>query len=388
VKDALEVAGVRSTGGAVELADHVPAADAPVVARLRAAGAVVLGKTNVPAWSGDIQTFNDLFGTTANPWDPSRTPGGSSGGPAVAVATGMSAFETGTDIGGSIRTPSGWCGVCGHKPTFGVVPQRGYLDHVAGGRTDADINVVGPIARSVRDLAMLLDVVAGPLPAEGRGWSLSLPPSGWAGDVAALRVGTWFGDAAAPVDPAVAEVLEAAASALAAAGAGVTDARPGFAMAEAAAVFSGLITAAVSVSFPDDGGFADAVSGSHRQWLRLDERRAALQAAWESFFDGHDVLLAPVMPVGAFPHDHSGDITTRTVDVAGVATPHVALITWAGIVGVAGLPSTVVPAGRVGGVPVGIQVVGRRFADRTTLAVAALLEELLGGYRPPPIAVG
>jgi amidase len=163
VKDALEVAGVRSTGGAIELTDHIPAADAPAVARLRAAGAVVFGKTNVPRWSGDLQTYNEIFGTTNNPWDPARVPGGSSGGAAAAVAAGLTSFELGTDIGGSVRIPAHCCGVFGLKTTYGIVPQRGYLDRVGGGVSDVDINVLGPLARSAGDLALLLDVVAGPL---------------------------------------------------------------------------------------------------------------------------------------------------------------------------------------------------------------------------------
>lgn len=151
VKDAIETGGLRSTGGAPELADHVPVADAPAVARLSAAGGVLFGKTNAPTWSADFQTHNPLFGTTNNPWDLARTTGGSSGGSAAAVASGFSSFELGTDIGGSVRIPSSFCGVFGHKPSFGVVPQRGYLDHVGGGTIDADINVFGPLARSAED---------------------------------------------------------------------------------------------------------------------------------------------------------------------------------------------------------------------------------------------
>src|SRR5688572_19885678 len=162
VKDAIETAGIRSTGGAVELTDHVPASDAPVVARVKEAGAIVFGKTNLPRWSGDLQSYNEIFGTTNNPWDTSRAPGGSSGGPAAAVAAGLTAFEIGTDIAGSIRIPSHFCGTFGLKPSYGVVSQRGYLDRVGGGTTDADINVFGPMARSAEDLDLLLDVMAGP----------------------------------------------------------------------------------------------------------------------------------------------------------------------------------------------------------------------------------
>src|SRR3954453_128663 len=197
IKDAIETEGIRSTGGAVELTDHVPAADAPAVAKLRAAGAVVFGKTNLPRWSGDLQSYNEIFGTTNNPWDTSRIPGGSSGGPAAAVAAGFTAFELGTDIGGSVRIPSHCCGTFGLKPSYGVVPQRGYLDSVGGGTTDADINVFGPMARSAGDLDLLLSVLAGPVPADDVAWRIELPPS----DVTALRdarIAVWLDDPANP----------------------------------------------------------------------------------------------------------------------------------------------------------------------------------------------
>src|SRR4051812_35648878 len=151
IKDAIETEGIRSTGGAVELRDYVPSADAPAVTRLKRAGAVVFGKTNLPRWSGDMQAYNEMFGTTNNPWALDRTPGGSSGGAAAAVACGFTSFELGTDIGGSVRMPVHFCGVCSLKPSYGVVPQRGYLDHVGGGTTDPDINVFGPITRDPDD---------------------------------------------------------------------------------------------------------------------------------------------------------------------------------------------------------------------------------------------
>ena len=175
IKDAIETAGIRSTGGARELIDHVPTTDAPAVARLKAAGAIVFGKTNLPRWSGDFQTFNDIFGVTNNPWALDRTVGGSSGGAAAAVASGFTSFELGTDIGGSVRIPAHCCGVYSLKPSFGVIPQRGYLDHVGGGTTDADINVFGPITRSAVDLDLLLEVLAGPEPERAPAWRLDLP---------------------------------------------------------------------------------------------------------------------------------------------------------------------------------------------------------------------
>src|SRR4051812_30633917 len=225
IKDAIETEGIRSTGGAVELTDHVPAHDAPAVARLKAAGAIVFGKTNAPRWSGDVETFNEIFGGTNNPWELGHTTGGSSGGAAAAVAAGLTSFELGTDIGGSVRIPSHCCGVFGLKPSFRVGAPRGYLDHVGGGTTDADVNVFGPIARSADDLDVLLGVLAGPAPELATAWRVEPPPC----DVRSLdgfRVGTWLDDPGCPVEREYGSRLRAAADALAGAGAKVDDAHP------------------------------------------------------------------------------------------------------------------------------------------------------------------
>ncbi|HEX4864877.1 MAG TPA: amidase family protein [Acidimicrobiales bacterium] len=382
IKDAIETAGIRSTGGARELSTHVPERDAPAVAKLKAAGAIVFGKTNAPRWSGDMQTFNDLFGTTNNPWDHSRTPGGSSGGAAASVAAGLTSFELGTDIGGSVRVPSNFCGVFGHKPSFGVIPQQGYLDHVGGGRIDADINVFGPIARSAGDLASLLEVLGGPSGEDEKAWRLDLPPARH-NDVRDYRIGTWLDDPAGEVDSEVGETLDAAAEALAKAGAKVSGSRPPIRLPDAVALFNSLITPAISVSTDKQTG--DAISGTHREWLDNHQSRGEMRSVWSEWFREFDILLCPVTPMAAFPHDQSGSIVDRSVIINGHPRPHIATLAWTGLVGVVYLPSTVVPVGFTpGGLPVGIQVVGPYLEDRTPLFVAAELEALLGGYTPPP----
>jgi amidase len=382
VKDAIETEGIRSTGGASELADHVPSTDAPAVARLKAAGAIVFGKTNAPRWSGDIQTYNDLFGTTSNPWDHARTTGGSSGGAAAAVAMGLTSFEIGTDIGGSVRIPSGYCGVCGHKPTFGVIPQRGYLDRVGGGTTDADINVFGPLARGAEDLELLVDILAGPSGEDAKAWRLELPAPRHE-DLSGYRIGTWLDDAHCEVDAEVVAVLAGAADALRGAGATVTDERPPIDLAESSALFASLISAAISVSTTKE--IADAFGGTHRAWLDQDQSRARMRSVWAEWFRDHDLLLCPVMPMPAFPHDHHGTIMDRSVTINGKQRPQIDTLSWTGLVGVVYLPSTVVPAGFTpAGLPVGIQVVGPYLEDRSTLFVAARLAELTGGFVAPP----
>jgi amidase len=382
IKDAIETAGIRSTGGAVELSDHVPSADAPAVARLKAAGAIVFGKTNLPRWSGDLQTYNDLFGTTNNPWATNCTPGGSSGGAAAAVACGFTSFELGTDIGGSVRGPSHFCGVFGLKPSYGIVPQRGYLDHVGGGTTDADINVFGPIARSADDLDVLLTVLAGPEPERASAWRLELPEPRKT-SLADYRIGAWLDDAACPVNREYLALMTRTADRLSDAGAKVEESRPDVTFSEQVDTFMRLIMAAVSPSLPDD--VAESSSGSHRAWLRHDEDRARLRDVWASWFEDHDILLCPVIAAPAFEHDQEGDILTRTLEVDGVRRSHIELVQWAGLIGVVGLPSAVPPIGRtVAGLPVGVQVVAPYLCDRDAVHAAGLVAEVTGGYSVPP----
>jgi amidase len=385
IKDAIETEGIRSTGGAVELTDHVPTADAPAVARLKAAGAVVFGKTNLPRWSGDLQSFNDIFGTTNNPWDRDRTPGGSSGGAAAAVACGFTSFELGTDIGGSVRIPSHFCGVYGLKPSYGVVPQRGYLDHVGGGTIDADINVFGPLARSADDLELLLSVLAGPEPERAPAWRLDLPAPRH-DTLAGCRIGVWFDEPACPLDAAYAQILDSVASALAGAGATVQAAHPPVDYATQVALFGALVGAAVSPSMEREVG--EAVAGNHLTWLDHDRARAALRRTWAAWFyeEGYDFLLCPVTVGPALPHDQSADLFARTVEVNGVVRPAIDWIGWTGLIGVVGLPSAVPPVGRTAsGLPVGVQVVAPFLRDRDALRVAGLIAAAVGGgYEVPP----
>src|SRR6516162_5947504 len=225
IKDTYEIAGLRTTCGFAAWSEHVPDDDAEAVRRLRDAGAVFIGKTNVPSLASDWQTYNPIFGVTRNPWDRERTTGGSSGGAAAAVATGLTAMELGSDIGGSIRVPSNWCGVCGHKPTWGIVPQRGHLPPPPGTLADTDLGVMGPIARSVEDLGLALDVLAGPDGHQTAGWRLELPPARRTAR-RDFRLATWLDDPTYPVDAQVRTCLETAGDALRKDGVGVREARP------------------------------------------------------------------------------------------------------------------------------------------------------------------
>jgi amidase len=392
IKDAIATAGVRSTGGARELRDHVPTVDAPAVATIRSAGAVVYGKTNVPRWSGDYQTTNDLFGTTNNPWDLERTPGGSSGGPAAAVAMGFTGFEIGTDIGGSIRVPSSFCGVYGHKPSFGIIPTHGYLDNPTWHRDVADVNVFGPIARGVDDLELLLDLLAGPSPDDAAAWHLNLPAPR-ATELADFRVAAWLDDEFAPVDRSVLAVMNAAVDALERAGARIDhDRRPDLDPADAARTGLALISAATAISDGDDERSAASSDGrglDHRIWDVLHRRRGMVRQRWAEFFDDIDVLLCPVTVVPPFRHVHSPSGSNWAhATLADHDDRHYSdLIWWSALIGSAYLPVTVPPIGRTSdGLPIGIQVVAPYLNDRTSLAFARCMADVLGGYEPPPPA--
>lgn len=386
VKDALQTAGLRSTGGATELHNNVPDQDAPVVRAVKEAGAIVFGKTNLPRWSGDIQCYNDMFGTTVNPWHAERVPGGSSGGAAAAVAAGLTAFEIGTDIGGSIRFPAAFCGIFGHKPSFGVVPSTGYIDHETGGTTEADVNVIGPLARSADDLELLLELMLrkqGPLVA-----SLNPPPE----DVRSLKVAAWLDDPFCPVDSKVRSVLDNAVSNLEAAGMTVDrSARPDIDPGEASAIGLWLVTSAILQSMPaqtleDMGDTSAAPQTTHREWLDNHARREEIRSKWADFFSNYDAIIMPISPVPPFPHDQAGNFGTRTLTSDGEERPYADLVRWTILTGMAYLPSTTPPIGfDCDGLPVSFQVVGPYGGDYTTIRLAQMIAEYNGGYQRPPV---
>jgi amidase len=385
IKDAIEVGGIRSTGGAVELQGHVPVGDAPAVASLRAAGAVIVGKTNVPRWcNAETETHNELFGTTNNPWDVSRSVGGSSGGSAAAVAAGLSSCDLGTDIGGSVRIPSHYCGTYALKPSFGVVPQLGYLSHVGAGRVGADMNVFGPITRSADDLELLLGVLSRPAPEEALAWQVALPAPRRA-RLADYRIGTWFDEPAMQVAATYREALEGAADALRAAGARVATSRPDVGFREQLDLWMELAGAAASPSLPAD--IQKAASGLHLRWIRNHERREELRDRWRAWFEDHDALLCPVVLSSAPPHDLTGDPFARTIDVDGVARNTMTEIPqWTGLVNVIGFPACVAPIGHTpDGLPVGMQIVTGYLRDREAIDLARHLQDVVASFAPPPV---
>jgi amidase len=406
VKDVFETAGIRTTAGAPAFSAHVPKADAIAVARLQAAGAVLMGKTNTPMFAGDGQSYNAIFGTTNNPWDLARSPGGSSGGSAAAIAAGLSALELGSDIGGSIRSPAHSCGVYGLKPTYGIVPLRGHIPPMPGTLAEVDIAVAGPIARSFDDLDLALGVLAGPSEERKIAWRFELPAPRQK-SLREYRVAAWLDDPLFPVDSEVRTRLEAAADSLRRAGVKVDDrARPKIDFAKVDIVYNRLVLPLLAGFLPPeqfaamaklaDSAPADltdvavfearAYTLRHRDWIAVNEAREQLRARWAEFFRDYDVLLCPVMCVAAIEHDHSEPIEKRTLMINGIRRSYwSAILPWARLSGTAYLPATAAPIGRTAsGLPVGVQIVGPYLEDRTTIDFARKMADVVGGYERPP----
>jgi amidase len=405
IKDAYETAGLRSTGGAKRWSGHVPTRHADAVQRLADAGAVIFGKTNLPEFSADMQSYNPLFGTTNNPHDRTRTPGGSSGGAAVAVACGFTAFELGSDIGGSIRSPANWTGVYGHKPSYAVVPMRGHMPGPPGALSYQDLAVSGPLARSASDLELALSVLAGPSGEMAKAYRLSLPQPRRR-KLSEYRIAAWLDDPAFPVDAELVRLFEQSLDALRGAGARIDErARPDLTLSEIHENYLALLTPIMVSDVPQrtlDGiaelGTLPRVDGAedpfvtfsrravqrHVDWLHENERRMRHCARLASFFQRFDVLLCPVNQVAAIPHDHSDSSLTRTITVNGRARPYMDLLSWISLATAAYLPATVAPVGyTANGLPVGVQIVGAQFEDLTTIAFAAQLSQVVGGFQAP-----
>ena len=402
VKESYDVAGTPTTWGAPHLKDNIAAKDALSISRLKDAGVVIFGKTNVPLMLSDFQSYNDVYGTTNNPWDLSRVPGGSSGGTAAALAAGLTGIDTGSDIGGSIRNPAHFCGVFGHKPTWNLLPPRGHA--MPGVLTPSDISVIGPLARCATDLEIAVQAMAGPDEITGRGMQLKLPEL--AKPASALRVAVWRDDAMAVVDASVAERVDAVAEALGRLGARVDyDARP-VESEHTHTVYQCLLQATMSARLPEDRyqsilrqveelpaedtSLAATIQRSQvarfRDWTANNELRTHIRWQWHSFFEGYDIVLAPVMATSAFPHDHR-PFGERTVTVNGNAEPYFNQVFWAGLASVAYLPSTVIPTGPdQAGLPIGVQIIGPEYGDLITIGVAKLLEREGFAFTPPPTA--
>jgi amidase len=407
VKECFNVAGLPTTWG-IPGTQAIPAREnAVVVARLEAAGAIILGKTNLALQLADWQSSNPVYGTTNNPWDVERTPGGSSGGSAAALAAGFVALEFGSDLNGSLRIPAHCCGVYGHRPTFAIVPTRGFSPPgvpVLSANSDVEFAVVGPMARSAGDLGLALGVVAGPDEVQGIGYSLRLPAPRH--DVLKdYRVLVLDEHPLVPTGGDVREALGRFAEDLSRCGCRIARSSALLPdLNQIASTFGQLLMAFFGADMPQaayDGlkahvanlppGFPEAAANemrglvlTHRDWIAADRARFGIAHQWRQVFCEWDIVLCPVLPTPAFLHDHT-DIDARVIDVDGRQVPYKAQPIWSSVAAVGGLPATAMPIGRsAAGLPIGIQAIGPYLEDATSIRFAELAEREFGGFVAPP----
>ncbi|MBM3215705.1 amidase [Candidatus Poribacteria bacterium] len=402
IKDSLEVAGMRTTSGYSPLADHVPEHDATVVARIRQAGAIILGKTNLPPLAGNFQTDNPLFGRSANPWNLEHTPGGSTGGGAAALAAGLSALEIGSDIGGSVRNPAHYCGVYAIKPTDNLVSRAGHIPELPGVLPGIrHMGVMGPIARSVDDLELALTLIAGP---DGRRWEVPPVPliRQETQALPSLRI-AWTDTFGLLPTEETRRAITALAVTLERAGCHIERREPaGFDFESCWLAWGELFEAEVGSTMSDEDedarldligarldsddplarGIARGAHATMRAFASALNRRDVLIGSLEALLGEFDALICPVTATPAIAHQPTGDpirVDDRGVPywLAGLAhcTP----------LNLTGHPAVVLPLTRSSsGLPIGVQVVGRRWGDMSLLAVCRAVDSLIGRVGPPP----
>lgn len=399
VKDGYDVEHMPATAGFPPFAKRDRhCADAELVARTRAAGAVIWGKTNVPLMLGDWQSYNAIHGTTNNPYDVTRVPGGSSGGAAAALATGITPLEIGSDIGGSLRTPANFCGVCALKPTWGVLPMRGHVPPPPGMDAEVDLGVGGPMARNVGDLKLFWSV-------------LSQTKEAAPQSVKGARIAVWGEDALIPAGRDVKDAVARAADALARAGAMVERIAAPVDTRDLLVNYTWLLLSIIGAGIPESAldemartrdADVKAFAASRDPWdlalnrlaltaradevLRAQRARQALKDRMAEFFRHTDAIVMPITPVPAFRHDHSEPFHARRLDMDGTAIPYSTMRGWIALATALHLPSLAVPAGRSkAGLPVGVQIVGPWNGEARLFDFAAAVEEGVGGFSPPSL---
>ncbi len=370
VKENYRVLGLPSTWGYARFKGWMPNFEGPPLTRLKAAGAVILGKTNVPPGLADWQSSNAIYGRTNNPHDLSRSPGGSSGGSAAALAAGMVPLEMGGDIGGSIRVPAHFCGVFGHKPTVKLVPAWGGAPPpITEPGPPSDLSVAGPLARTASDLALAMSVIAGPDGDEAKAYRLELPKPRHArlGD---YRVLVLTEHPSCATDDEVKAVVESTAAVFAKAGAKVShasDLTPDLAAAHGC--YMPMLDTTMSRNRPNPQPVDAHV------WMNLLAAQHTLRRRWAELFEAFDIVLAPPFGAAAFPHIDEPDWAKRRLIINGRETPYQDQLAWPGTATFPGLPASAAPVGRSkAGLPIGVQIIGPMLEDLTPIAVAGLLE--------------
>lgn len=404
LKDNLQIVGMPTTYGSPLFAKHMPEENQDVVQSVLDAGAVVFGKTNLPLNGMDTQSFNDVYGQTNNPWDVSRTPGGSSGGAAAALAAGLTCLEIGNDIGGSIRFPAHFCGIYGHKPSYNIVSTHGAKHPLSPFKTnfpmDIDLAVNGPLARSANDLMLAMDIIVAPPAYQRKAIQIKLPKPRKSA-LSDFRVGVWIDDPLFPPDNDVGGVLSNFTDQVAKAGVTIVDRKPDINLKESHELRNILEAATLSHTQPQDlyeqaarardldGDRADpwakAMTMEHRNWSQYNLTRSVIRQKWDDYFSDVDVMLCPVSRIPAHPHDHT-PIPTRVVKFNDESLPYWDVMgPWNAMSLVAYLPATVAPAGFTSrGLPVGMQLIGPYLEDLTPIQLAVNLErEIIGPYQLP-----
>lgn len=402
IKDSIDVRGLLGTAGMEEFADRRPSTDGRLAARLRDAGGVIMGKTNVPAKLSDWQSNNPIFGRTNNPWDLARTPGGSTGGGAAAVAAGLTPLEFGSDVGGSIRIPAAFCGLYGHKPSETALARSGHFPGSPHPNPGIVMVVQGPLARSAEDVELALDVVAGPDVGEDAAWRLELPAPRHL-RLSDYRVAVMPAIAWLPVDDEIGDAIERLASTLSRAGARVQEALPRSLgdLRRHHEVYATLLTLMTSLgrSQEERGALAERMRAGNDQfgeayarglelsaadYILILGQRELFRRAYREFFEEWDVLLAPVTLGPAFEHT-TAPWPQRTLDVNGQEVQYGLQMAYPAVATLTGQPATAFPAGLTrAGLPVGLQAIGPYLEDRTTVRFAALVAQEIGGFRAPP----
>ncbi len=428
IKDLIEVDGMHCTWGSPIFKNYISRRNADVVQSLLDAGAIVYGKTNVPLWGTDTQTFNEIYGQTNNPWDVTRTPGGSSGGSAAALAAGLTSLEIGSDIGGSIRLPAHFCGVYGHKPTYGIVPMNGQTAHLDLFENDyvadTDIAVTGPMARSAEDLGLVMDLIVRPPRSQRKAIKIKLPEPRKK-NMKEYRIGLWIDDPHFPPDTEVGDCLHKMANNLTKAGAKIQEKKPDidfghnldlyFNLEMLTSVrwmpqkefdqilkksksldnswipqkeFDQMLQSSKTLENTDVGPEAYRIRNLtklHREWELLNHERSKMRQKWDDYFQDFDVLLCPAVRVSAVQHAR-GNLGTRRHKFDRQDLWYGEVIhSWTSLTNVSYLPATVAPVGLTKtGLPVGVQIVGPYLEDHTSIHFAKLMEEALGGFSPPP----
>jgi amidase len=397
IKDGYDVEAMPATAGFPPFASRDKnCADAELVARTRAAGAVIWGKTNVPLMLSDWQSYNAIYGTTNNPYDVTRVPGGSSGGAAAALATGITPLEIGSDIGGSLRTPANFCGVTALKPTWGVLPMRGHVPPSPGIDAELDLGVGGPMARNIDDLKLLWNVLNNSRETARR-------------DIKGARVAVWDEDPMLPLSRDVKDGVARAADALAKSGAHVETIKAPVDTRELLVNYIWLLNSIIGAGFPESvlnemaktretdlKTFAAArdpwsselsrlaVTARTEEVMAAQRARQALKDQMTAFFESHDAILMPIAPVTAFKHDHSEPFSARLLDVDGTPTPYPTMLGWTALATALHLPSLAVQAGRTASnMPVGVQIAGPWNGEAQLFDYACAVEEGLGGFTAP-----